>query len=610
MNPKLLKHINSFNKHLKLSKNQRYASLLLQLFNALPSSDAIQTLSQLVRKNDWAGVSELGDSMSKQKYEDATEHFVGNQIASLIRKFPRPIPGINPKESAELKFRSSEHKCRRVNQRFRLYERLRSPHAASLERMRSFCAYVLETGGLTPFQATFDKCNFGPGANLGVHGNATNLGRKLLAESWTVTANAYDYAIGALMSDSHIFELHSVEREYLLPDGSKYKVHSVDPEETRRSIVNRIKVVNNNKIAFVPKTALTDRVIAVEPLLNGYLQKGVDDFIRNRLKRIGINLQDQSLNQEMARLGSLDDSPEGFVTIDLSSASDSISIGLVRSLLPAEWFSYLNSLRPRFGTIGSKDIYYHKFCSMGNGFCFPLETLLFTAACVSVGCGKAGTDFSVYGDDIIVRKRYAANLIALLGVMGFAVNKRKTFLEGPFRESCGADWFGGEDVRPFILDFELDNLSSLFKFVNLTQRNERTTSFFSALRDTIYFSIPQNMRFSRPYKGNEDTCMHVELDRFLSTSFARWNRHLQCWGWTELATKPKADSALWLHDRYHTVLMKGALAGCSSTKPFTLRRKTKTDIRKVAYGGTHSTWVPLVQQEDGLISRLNAALSR
>jgi len=105
-----------------------------------------------------------------------------------------------------------------------------------------------------------------------------------------------------------------------------------------------------------------------------------------------------------------------------------------------------------------KGKWYHleKFSSMGNGFTFELETLIFSAAVSAVYEMKGlvctfGVDASVYGDDIIVRTEAAADVIAALKYIGFTTNSDKTFLNGYFRESCGGDYFNGVPVRGYYM---------------------------------------------------------------------------------------------------------------------------------------------------------------
>jgi hypothetical protein len=375
--------------------------------------------------------------------------------------------------------------------------------------------------------------------------------------------------------------------------GDKSECWSVDPDGFDQKLRAKVSWVSYNKISFVPKTAKTLRSVAVEPLLNGFVQKGIDEVLRLRLKRSNLDLTDQDRNVEWARQGSLDDSADGFVTIDLSAASDSISIGLCREVLPPDWFYLLDRTRSKNYLLDGRLARYEKFCSMGNGFCFPLETLLFAAACSACGCGQPGIDFSVYGDDIIVRKKHADRLLSFLDAIGFSVNSEKTFLLGPFRESCGGDWFHGEDVRPFILDYALDCVESVFKVLNLTRRSWRCIAFFESSRDHLISMIPVPYRYSRPLVTEPaDSGYYAEIDEFMSSPFARWNREYQTWSWLELHHSPVIDKAITRRRRKaRVVLMIAALKGASSSAPFTVRRMTRTKTFRVP------EWLPITGNE-------------
>jgi hypothetical protein len=95
---------------------------------------------------------------------------------------------------------------------------------------------------------------------------------------------------------------------------------------------------------------------------------------------------------------------------------------------------------------------------MGNGATFAIETLVFASACLAVGA-KPGK-FVVYGDDIIIPTCLVAKLNKLLAYLGFRLNQAKSYTEGPFRESCGTDWFNGIDVTPFYIRI-LDNRKAI-----------------------------------------------------------------------------------------------------------------------------------------------------
>lgn len=232
-------------------------------------------------------------------------------------------------------------------------------------------------------------------------------------------------------------------------------------EKLRAEEVGEFDVVRHSKLLFVPKRTDISRTICVEPSLNMFYQLGLAQVLEERLRQVySIDLTKQpDLNRELTRLGSVDGS---YATIDLSSASDSFSIGVLRDILPRGFFSWLMSLRtPSVKLPDGRVIALKMISTMGNGFTFPLETLVF-AAIVSVCYRLSGVqllrnqrvgdrwvpgNFGVFGDDIIVESRIFSKVKRLLTCLGFKVNDSKTFVEGPFRESCGHDYFCGHFVR-------------------------------------------------------------------------------------------------------------------------------------------------------------------
>lgn len=239
----------------------------------------------------------------------------------------------------------------------------------------------------------------------------------------------------------------------------------------------QLRLMPGNVLFTVPKNADIDRVACKEPDINMYIQKGLGAAIRRALKLNGIDLNDQSINQSLARKGSIDGS---LATLDLSSASDSIAYGLVELIIPPIWFTWLNMSRSKVTLIQREDYTeVHKnemFSSMGNGFTFELESLLFyvLARTVAYFEGIRGI-ISVYGDDIIVPTSLAQDLIWVLEFFGFTVNTKKSFLDGPFRESCGGHFINGCDVTPFYLKGPLERLTDLIHAVNLLRKWSETT---------------------------------------------------------------------------------------------------------------------------------------
>lgn len=209
--------------------------------------------------------------------------------------------------------------------------------------------------------------------------------------------------------------------------------------------------VRGDRFASVPKDSTKRRGIGIGPSLNVAYQLPVGRFIRQRLRLVGIDLKDgQTLHRRVAREASLSGE---YATLDLSNASDTIALNLVRLLLPPEWFELLSDLRSPVVTIGKKVVHLQKFSAMGNGYTFELETLVFLALILALDNRlMAGVNVWVYGDDIIVPSHVSGTVKSTLEYFGFSLNKRKSFSSGGFRESCGGDFFSGVPVRGLYLE--------------------------------------------------------------------------------------------------------------------------------------------------------------
>lgn len=207
------------------------------------------------------------------------------------------------------------------------------------------------------------------------------------------------------------------------------------------------ELVRANRFFTVPKDAQEHRGCCVEASIAVLQQLAYGKQIeRNYERHYRVNLRrTPEYHRWLAAIASRFGT---FATIDLSSASDTIATRLVRLLLPGAWYTALDSCRARRTTLpGKGDVVLEKFSSMGNGFTFPLETLLFGTLARTLG-SRCST---VFGDDIIVETEHAPAMIAALRFFGFTPNARKTFCDGPFRESCGGDFFNGVPVRAHFL---------------------------------------------------------------------------------------------------------------------------------------------------------------
>lgn len=251
--------------------------------------------------------------------------------------------------------------------------------------------------------------------------------------------------------------------------------HSVRLKWLKENSTLLFTEVDCNTLAFVPKDSRTERPIAIEPAGNIVLQLGLDRFIRARMRTTwNVNLNSQAVNASLAQVGSVGYGWLSPCTMDLSSASDCVAMSLVKYLVPPQWYAYMCDIRTS-ATAGKQLAAPHqlaKISSMGNGFTFALESLLFYAM-TRAATEVAGSDTRicyVHGDDIIVPRAAALLLKEVLTHAGFAVNEDKTFIVGEFRESCGKDFLRGTDIRPLYLKEPVKDAQGIFRMLNGIRR--------------------------------------------------------------------------------------------------------------------------------------------
>lgn len=253
----------------------------------------------------------------------------------------------------------------------------------------------------------------------------------------------------------------------------------------------KLAIQESSALFTVPKRADIDRVACKEPEINMLLQRSAGSYIRKRLKRHGVDLNDQTVNQQWA-MKALN---YRLATIDLSSASDSITTSLVLQLLPWEWYSLLDDLRVKSTVLpDGRQVELEMFSSMGNGFTFELESLLFYAITRTV-CRLSGVKgrISVYGDDIIAPSAIVPRLARVLHFLGFKMNPKKTHYKGYFRESCGKHYYRGHDVTPFYIRKDVSTLPELIRLLN------RVMEWDS--RGVGFISDPKILHFHRKYSA-------------------------------------------------------------------------------------------------------------
>lgn len=369
-----------------------------------------------------------------------------SQAVNFLRKSPLlPLKGKSKVARAKETFYECEQQCRETNQMLR--DMWRSPGVGEepyQERLRHILCdaekILRRVLGRLP-----DELNgrFGPGTSYELKGQTYST----VADKLWITPHATQDA------------LELFEHDYWRTLWGRRRLELGLPLPT---------TVLGNRFTTVPKDATKDRGICIEPLGNLWGQLGVGGYIKRRLANVGLRVDRTSsppcplkrlthrsvptgkdIHMALAARGSLTGE---WATIDLSNASDTVAFELVRWVTPPDWFELLSSLRSPFTLIDKKWVQLEKFSSMGNGTTFELETAIF-AAILAAGLGLViGQDLFVFGDDIVIPSHMNREAMAILRAVGFTPNMKKSFASGPFRESCGGDYFSGRDVRSVYAD--------------------------------------------------------------------------------------------------------------------------------------------------------------
>ncbi len=419
-------------------------------------------------------------------YTSASDFFMDYQCVKLLSKSSLLDTGINRRTVAMEKFLEAEYSCYLTNTRLSSSHRKANPCPPVVNtvfhRAQRKIAAIL--GDVPELQDL--NFRFGPGAAYGVRGE-THVYNKLHSE--------LECTLGLVPILGDLFAEHP----------------SWISEETAT-----VAICQGSELTFVPKSAKTDRPICIEPLLNGFVQKGVGSYMRSRLKRWRIDLNDQTVNQKLASIAHV----ASLCTVDFSSASDTIAYALVLELLPFEWVEFLERSRCENYSFEGNWYAFEKFTSMGNAYTFELESLIFyalaTASCEVLGVDyETGTNLSVYGDDVIIPREAFDLFHEVTNFAGFSINTEKTFTSGPFYESCGKDYFLGSLVRPFLIKKDFLILEDVYYVANSISRFigqlleladeappgrglDHVLNDLSSLHGWVVSTIPRRLRFLGP----------------------------------------------------------------------------------------------------------------
>jgi len=301
----------------------------------------------------------------------------------------------------------------------------------------------------------------------------------------------------------------------------------------------------SSKLISVPKSSIARRTITAEPMLYQFIQQGWNIALRDSIKKCSVlsrslSLTDQSENQKLALLGSLNGK---YATIDLSSASDLLSLDLVKLVFASKQDFLSSAIECRSARCNIDKvnvIEMQKFAGMGNALTFPVQSIVFALLAICgvlcaegkmpsyVNVKRAAKRVRVYGDDIIVRTEHVSRVFEWLAHFGLKVNQNKSFTTGNFRESCGVDAYRGVDVTPvYVRHWPLNTsgspelVSSLVSSCNQLwmQGLHSASRYLKEVVESLVGTLPLVSRTS-PALG-----WHSRVDTNVAP--CRWDRKLQ-----------------------------------------------------------------------------------
>jgi hypothetical protein len=255
-------------------------------------------------------------------------------------------------------------------------------------------------------------------------------------------------------------------------------------------------------VTAVEKKWNKSRTITTDTVASGMLTNAIGNVISKRLiASVGIDIRKQQhVHRKLVKRASRDGK---LATLDLSAASDSFSIPLMRRILPSRWFRVLRALRIQRVSVNNEVTSLNSFMTMGLGHTFPLQTAVFYAIIQSTKNLLRSTSpyahggiISVYGDDCVFPTSLYPFVVACFEDLGFKVNTDKSFSTGMFRESCGEDCFKGCSVRPAFLKWRFQQEVIVRKRkVKVDQVTGELYAFWNALLRRFHATeIPRTYR--------------------------------------------------------------------------------------------------------------------
>lgn len=371
------------------------------------------------------------------------------------------------------------------------------------------------------FEMRIEDAWVGPGETyISAGGDVSEYAKFLKTERWTCTRACYPLFEKFILVNRPL-KRWALEKARDYMGLTKRTGESLDPSQAVEMLTD---VVLGARVTTVPKNNEKRRPINIEPLGNSIVQYAIGRALMRVLSNVN---NDLFVGQSKHRKVIADDTK---ATLDLSDASDSISTELVRFLFPEDIFKLLDDARSKCTEVDGLYMRTNKVSCQGNGFTFPLMSMILLAACKACGDEEA----SVYGDDIIVNNVVADEVSSFIEGLGFKVNVEKSFISRQFRESCGGYYYSGY-IRCFDIEW-IDNFPSLCSVMNkifmYAELGHIDSPMWAELHEKLLSLVPDEFKGPVPIRDRDRIDVYIWSEK-------QPHKHL------------KAGACHWLGERFH-----------------------------------------------------------
>lgn len=321
-----------------------------------------------------------------------------------------------------------------------------------------------------------------------------SVAHKLLLHKWEISPDCVDLFCSLAVKDHAFVRAAKMRARRSLGAGYREVVSRIfsyrrNPDDVRQYLI-RLSLTPReaSRWGCVPKNNTIDRAIDLQPFCNMLVQRAIGVGLRQLIrKEFDVDLLTaQDLHRTLI-------SDPRFATIDLKNASDSNTWSLVSFLCPGWFVDLLKSACPPY-TEGLDGDYYvtRKVSSMGNGFTFELMTLTLLAL-----VREHDPATYVFGDDIIAPNVVANQILSDLLSAGWVVNEAKSFIDSPFRESCGGNF---QDGYGYFRSYDFRYPKTVQDCVTFLNKCFllREYPLFKELHDILYRLFPIALRGPKP----------------------------------------------------------------------------------------------------------------